>query len=219
VNISSVIWLVLALTACGRVHNGGDSPDATAPGRADAYPAHPHDASAPRRLDANAPRSPEASTTVVIRSDAGTAPDECVAPCLRELMRGCTAPRMHTCYRDDSSGALCDPVTGWALVPYDGGMAGSGLRLAHDGTACLVSASGGASPISGILYFGPAQGLTAVRLDSNEKPVTMCGLNAMSPLYPYARDAACTAWVTNPMNFECEEIVSGPCPPLVSTFR
>jgi hypothetical protein len=128
---------------------------------------------------------------------------------------------MHTCYHDEGSGAVCDPVTGWSIVPYDGGMAGSGLRLAHDGTACLVSASGGALLVPGTMYLGPPpDDLVATRFASDGKPVTMCaGLNVMPAQYAYAGDAACASWVTNPMNFECDETLPGSCPPLVSAFR
>lgn len=212
---TSLFFVVLAFAACGRVRTDADSPDASAPSLADASPGPP-DASPPRRADAT-PRSPEASPGRMARSDAGTPPDECVAPCLRELMRGCTAPRMHTCHHDDSSGTLCDPVTGWSLESYEGGMAGSGSRLAHDGTVCLESRSGGASPIPGVIYSGGAPALTAVKFDSDGKPVTMCGLTATAPRYPYAGDATCAAWVTDPLQFDCDEIVSGACPPLVGT--
>jgi hypothetical protein len=207
---TSMMIVALAVAACGKVRTDVNAPDARAKVSADATVI----------IDAGASRAPDGSTSVPARSDAGTPPDECVAPCLRELMRDCTAPRMATCYRDETSGALCDPNTGWSLVPYNAGMAGSGLRLAHDGTACLASASGGASPLPGVVYSGAASSVPAVRSDLDGKPMTMCGLGAMSPRYPYAGDAACAAWVTNPMNFECAKIVSGSCPPLLgSTFR
>jgi hypothetical protein len=221
---TSVVFVVLAFAACGRARTSVDSLDASAPSLADAdapssrdaRAPHHMDANPPHRADASAPRSPEASPTA--RSDAGTPPDECVAPCLRDLMRDCTAPRLHTCYHDDGNGTLCDPMTGWSRASWYGGMAGSGLWLAHDGTVCLVSSSGGASPIAGVVYSGRAQAqaaaVVAVKFESDGKPVTMCGLSAMAPRYPYAGDAACAAWVTDPMQFDCDEIVSGSCPQL-----
>jgi hypothetical protein len=189
-----MLFVVLALTACGKVRDERNSPDAAA--RADG------------------------ATDVASRNDAGAPPAECVAPCLQQLMRDCSAPRMHRCYRDGEGGdaALCDPVTGWSLTPWGGGMEGSGKRLADDGQACLESASGGASPIPGTVYVGSMPGPGVEVYESNGQLVTSCGLDTSSPRYPYAGDAACAGWVTNPMNFECDVIEPGSCPPVTGIF-
>jgi hypothetical protein len=93
-------------------------------------------------------------------------------------------------------------------------MAGSGFRLSHDGVTCLESASGGASPIGGTLYFNPQDTTTplvALETDSGGQLVTVCGEAASSPRYPYAGDEACAAWPTDPMNFQCDQIIPGSC--------
>lgn len=219
-------FLVVVLAACGRV---GDDLGSNASGHTP-----PEDAS--RTLEGSAPHTPDASTKRTRDAsalppsdgspDAGPPPTECVAPCLWDLVSMCHAPRMLRCYRDGDT--LCDPDTGWSLTRYDLGMAGSGRLLAHDGTVCLESSGGGASPVPGITYFAPSHSdnaFTPVRPEyanvftDDAGTQTRCELTPNAPVYYTSTgDAACAGWHIEPMRFDCATTVPGTCPVVTKPF-
>jgi len=169
------------------------------------------------------PISEQRDATPPVLDAALTPPPSCIAPCLWEAMRRCSAPKpMHSCLRSGEAGpdfALCDPASGWSLSTWNGGQAGSGLLLAHDGVTCLQTRGGGAAPIGEIFYDASGQ-IIAIETNKGSDRVTICGSSFTGPTYPQSAPGAaeCSSWQLDPMAFDCDSIAPGTCDPVTRPF-